>query len=368
VSLFPGTHRTKRALPRARGVRVYPSPVEEIQVTNWLRLLLCLGALPGAACAAGSSAQNTTSPGGEPVDEADAAAELPDDEGELEEDAGIDPELLEGVCGDGVCNSNETCAVCEPDCGECPVCEHAPTCTGSVALPSASLALPSFDNGERTLYVSGVDESTQMPLGTDLADTNCIAPQLRLRVRQINIVRDGVSLGSADLYCVIDASDGAHSEVMITPLQTGVGDDAPPLVFPPEAATFWGQGKPWQTLNNLTITYQCFRSVNNQSYKDVFDAIQDGATQAGGVAGQWGWAFGVGGVAAGLISAAIPQGQDQVRIKVQQTIDKSMLLELTNGRLWKIRGTGQAELIGGHWDWSLEVEAWGCSEARIVAQ
>src|SRR5262245_33904692 len=172
------------------------------------------------------------------------------------------------------------------------------------------------------------------PLGVNYDQTDCVAPQLRLRVRQINIVRDGVNLGSADLYCIIEASDGAHSEVMITPLQTGIGDDAPPLVFPPEASTFWGQGMPWQTLNNVAITYKCFRAVSNESYTKVFDAIQEGAKAAGGIAGPYGWAFGVGSVAAGLISAAIPEGQDETRISVQQIIDKSMLLELTNGRTW----------------------------------
>jgi hypothetical protein len=331
-------------------------------VTHALRLVLCLGVVLGG-CASGSSARNTVAQG-EPIDEVDAGSELPPDDEELDEDAGPDPETVEGVCGDHACNINETCASCAPDCDVCPVCDLAPTCTGSVALPSASKPLPSFDNNERPQYSSGIDELTQEPLGVDYNMTDCVAPQLRLRVRQINVIRDGVSLGSADLYCVIDASDGMTSEVMITPLQTGVGDDAPPLVFPPGASTFWGQGAPRQTLNNLTITYQCFRAVSNQSYKDVFDAIQEGANAAGGVAGPWGWAFGVAGVAGGLISAAIPEGQDETRISVQQTIDKSMLLELTNGRLWTIRGTGDAPGIGGLWDWNLQVESWGCSDAR----
>jgi hypothetical protein len=335
-------------------------------VTKSLRLLLSLGVALAGACASGSGPNGTMSLV-DPIDDGtDAGMSLDDtDEEEPEEDAGPPPEQREGACGDGVCNINETCEVCSPDCGVCPTCDLAPTCTGSVALPSASQPLTSFDNGDRVLYSSGVDEQGQ-PLGVRFDETDCVAPQLRLRVRQINIVRDGVSLGSADLYCVVDASDGAHSEVMITPLQTGVGDDAPPLVFPPEASTFWGQGMPWQTLNNLTITYQCMRAVSNESYTKVFDAIQEGATQAGGIAGPWGWAFGVGGVAAGLISAAIPEGQDEVRIKVQQTIDASMLLELTNGRTWRIRGTGDAPGIGGYWDWSLEVEAWGCSDARLT--
>lgn len=230
--------------------------------------------------------------------------------------------------------------------------------------------LESFDNGERALYTSGVDDATGMPLGVALEQTDCIAPELRMRIRQIQIVRDGVSWsaadgGLADLYCVLNASDGKHSEVMITPIQYDIGDDHPPIVMPPEAAMFWGQGMAWQTLDNLTVTYQCFLARSNEGYTKVFDAIQDGAIAAGGVAGPWGWAFGAGGIAAGLISSAIPEAMDETRINVQQTIDASMLLELTNGRRWWIRGQGDAPGIGGIWDWNIEVEAWGCSSARI---
>lgn len=341
------------------------------------QVLSAVLALSALACASGSGGKGK-GVATEPIDSSDASVgvdagapeepELPDDSDSGEEDwTPTDPRKEEGVCGDLVCNINETCASCEPDCGRCPECTHAPTCTGAVAVPSFSVHLEEFDNGDRVLYSSGVDETTGEPLGTDFTQTDCIAPQLRMRVRQIKVVRDGVSGGTADLYCIINASDGAHEEVMITPLQKDIGDDAPPILFPDTAAMFWGQGMPWQTLNNLTITYQCFRAVSNESYKKVFDAIQNGSQAAGGIAGANGWAFGAVGVVAGLISAAIPEGNDQTRIMVQQTIDRSMLLELTNGRRWTIRGTGGPTDIfgGGVWDWSLEVESWGCSDARI---
>lgn len=322
-----------------------------------------------SACASGSRADTVTAlmpDAGDGDQSAPDAAAVDDTDTDAGESKVVDPKTQPGVCGDGVCNTNESCEDCSPDCNRCLICELAPSCTGSVAVPSSAMHLGSFDNGERSLYTSGVDDATGMPLGTHFEQTDCIAPELRLRVRQINVVRDGVSFGTADLYCIVSASDGAHSEVMITPLQHDVGDDAAPLLFQPEASLFWGQGKPWQTLNNLTITYQCFRAVSNESYTKVFDAIQNGATSAGGIAGPWGWAFGVGSVAAGLISAAIPKGQDQSRINVQQTIDGSMLLELTNGRRWQIRGTGDAPGLGGYWDWSMEVESWGCSDARTT--
>jgi hypothetical protein len=330
-------------------------------VAQGVLLLAC--ASGGSKTGVHSSIDNSVVDAGAPV--VDAA--LPDEEEEEEEEE-PDPTQQKGECGDQVCNIDENCESCSPDCGRCPVCDLAPTCTGSAAIPSSAKHLEDFDNGERTLYESGVDEDAGTPLGTHFEDTDCIAPELRMRVRQINIVKDGVSGGTARVYCVVNSSDGAHSEVMITPLQPDVGDGADPLILPPEAATFWGQGKAWQTLSNLTITYQCFHAASNESYTKVFDALQDGAKEAGGVAGPWGWAFGVGSVAAGLISAAIPKGNDQPRITVQQTIDASMLLDMTNGRRWVIRGTGDGEpgnIFGGIYDWSLEVESWGCSAVRM---
>jgi hypothetical protein len=335
------------------------------------RLFGCSVLLSGvlSACASGASPSAVTAL---PID----AAQMPDqDSGALPEDTQtedsgistpVDVETDAGTCGDSVCDASESCSDCSPDCGRCPLCELAPSCSGSVAIPTSTVQLTSFDNGERRIYTSGVEQKTGKSLGTPLDQTDCIAPELRLRVRQINVVRDGVSFGSANLYCIVSASDGAHSEVMITPLQRNVGDDNPPLIFQPEASLFWGQGKPWQTLNNLTVTYQCFRAVSNESYTKVFDALQSGANSAGGIAGPWGWAFGVGSMAAGLISAAVPEGNDELRVNVQQTIDDSMLLDLTNGRRWQIRGTGDAPGVGGLWDWRLEVETWGCSDARLT--
>jgi len=40
---------------------------------------------------------------------------------------GDDPVEDETYCGDGNCDSNETCATCETDCGECSLCDVFPT-------------------------------------------------------------------------------------------------------------------------------------------------------------------------------------------------------------------------------------------------
>src|SRR6185295_4233119 len=102
--------------------------------------------------------------GGDDVNEADAGPELDSDAAPVEDDEDDeeetpDPTKEEGVCGDNICNINETCAACSPDCGLCPVCDLAPTCTGSAAIPSSAKHLDGFDNADQPIYTSGVDEN-----------------------------------------------------------------------------------------------------------------------------------------------------------------------------------------------------------------
>ena len=261
-------------------------------------------------------------------------------------------------CGDLTCNGTETCETCPRDCGVCPKCDKAPTCTGAVAIPTTSKDLPDFDNGGKNLYSCGVG------LGAAAKDTTCLDPRLRIRIRQIKISKIGVWPGDLDMYCIVNASDGATSEVAITPLQKKLGDGAS-LVFDPSVALFWGQKELHTTINNLTVTYKCLRNTDLSAYTKVAGSIKDEAIKAGGVAGPWGWAFGLGGVAAGIVEAALgASGGDTLRLSVQQTIDAGALLEMTNGRIWRIQQSGDGGGLNGKWDWTIEVESWGCADAR----
>ena len=68
-------------------------------------------------------------------------------------------------------------------------------------------------------------------------------------------------------------------------------------------------------------------------------------------------------VAAAAIGAA---QKDENRIKVQQTIPVSSLLDLANGRTWSIRTRVKdgCNLFGcsRDYDWELTVQAWGCAD------
>jgi hypothetical protein len=268
----------------------------------------------------------------------------------------VDAPVEGGTCGDFVCNVGETCANCARDCGECPKCDLAPSCTGAVAVPTNSTHLTSFDNNSSQLYTSGAG-------GTPPSSTTCLDPKLRLRVRKATITKNGVAIGSLDMYCVIHASDGATSEVAITPVQTGLSDGTT-IPFDPSVSLFWGETELHTTVNNLTITYQCLKVTDNTSVKNALAAAASAANAAGGVAGPWGWAFGLGSVAASVAGAAIPSGGADVYLNVQQTIDRTALLDLTNGRYWEIQQNGGS--WPSRWDWTLEIESWGCSDARFA--
>lgn len=263
-------------------------------------------------------------------------------------------------CGDLSCNGTETCEDCPSDCGKCPKCDMAPSCTGAISVPTSSTPLESFDNKDRNLYSCGTD------IAKPASATTCLDPQLRIRIRKIDVTKIGVWPGTLNMYCIVNATDGATSEVAVTPLQKDLKDGAS-LVFDPTVALFWGGKDLHRTINNLTITYRCYRNTDVSAYTKVFGSIKDEAVKAGGVAGPWGWAFGVGAIAAGIVEAAVgSSGGDTLRLNVQQTIDAGALLEMTNGRIWKIRQSAKAGGLDGTWDWTMELESWGCAEARPI--
>ncbi len=276
--------------------------------------------------------------------------------GNLDAAIAVDAPVEGGTCGDFVCNVGETCANCSRDCGVCPACDYAPTCTGAVAIPTMSTALASFNNNGQQVY-------TSLGTGKAPANTNCLDPKLRMRLRKLTVTYNGQITGTENLYCSIHASDGATSEIAITPLLTGVKDgDVHP--FDPTTSLFWGQTALHTTVNNLTISYQCIEATDNSSYTKALQAARDAAIKAGGVAGPYGWAFGLGGVAASVAAALIPAGGDKVWLDVQQTVDATALLDLTNGRIWEIQQNGKSNSVGTRWNYTLEIESWGCADAR----
>ena len=57
--------------------------------------------------------------------------------------------------------------------------------------------------------------------------------------------------------------------------------------------------------------------------------------------------------------------EDDLKLNAQQTIAKSEILDLTNGRVWNVRQSGGSEILFDAWDWELQIERWGCAAGAI---
>jgi len=270
-------------------------------------------------------------------------------------------------CGDGTCNGKETCVTCPDDCGACPACDLAPTCTGASSVPADATALASFDNDTQSVYSSGVDAGAG-------GSANCSDPLLKMRVSEIQIHKNGASSG-VEMFCVVQADDGQSSELMVTPDYMNLNDNNPALILSPSAGTFWGEAVNGVKLSqfNITVTYQCYMVLQPDAFQNALNAIAGVAGAAAAIPGNpYGWAFGIGGAAAAAAAAATAAGSGaSVLLSVQQTIDASSLLSLTNGRTWVIEQTGSTKLDGDcgffggcNWDWEVDVEAWGCAAPK----
>jgi hypothetical protein len=275
------------------------------------------------------------------------------------------PEAGASTCGDMVCSAGETCENCSIDCGQCPSCPLAPSCSEAVGLPANPTPRLDLDIGE------DVDAGSEAGIPSALPGTDgCQEAQLSLRIAQIT-----AHSGGGQIYCIISSTDGVASDAALTQKTKDLGDGES-YSFDPTSSIFWGgtggeDGGGSETAfattsNNLTITYNCFLVVDNSGWTAALSALSGAAQQAGGVAGPYGWVFGAGSAAASAAAAAVNAASgDDLKLNAQQTIPKSELLDLTNGRVWNVRQSGGSELLFDAWDWELQIESWGCAAGAI---
>jgi hypothetical protein len=285
-----------------------------------------------------------------------------------------------GVCGNFTCEMDETCVTCPTDCGQCPACNAAPSCSDGLAIPSQPGTL-TFDE----LSAPVANATTGVPDGGFPASIGCGGAKLRMRISRIEVDHQGKQVwlptGTLDgspqtYYCLMQASDGAivsspdagdngTIEVALTKPTASIPDHGG-ADFGPADSIFWGQAGPRLTQNNLTITYSCFQQA--QAGSNSWSAVLMAAGMAAGSlanAGPYGWAFGIADVAlqtaAAAVSAAQQQG-DWHMFDVTQTIDKSWLLPLTNGYVWSFKQGGGEAAFQYPWGMTVYVESWGCAD------
>lgn len=268
------------------------------------------------------------------------------------------PDAGPGVCGDFVCNPGEDCTSCPDDCGACPSCDYAPSCTDAVGVPTSPMAEGNLNDPGGGPWM-GDYGGVQMP-------AQCGPAKLRMRITQIHANR----LDGDPTYCIVQASDGIQSGVAITG-KSGKLSDGDTYFFDPSVGIFWGQKDLTLTKNNLTITYNCI-VVKNDKWGAVLMAAGAAAGMAGQFGGAYGWAFGLGDIGLQAAGAALAASSgDDNWFNAQQVIDKNELLDLTNGKTWTIQRKGSScggfIGIGTHdCDLSITVESWGCADAKPV--
>lgn len=283
------------------------------------------------------------------------------------DDAGLPDPDAAAVCGDNRCEASkgETCENCPADCGECAECDLAPNCTGAFSVPIEFEPLPEFNNNEQTSYGVGLD------MGIPPEETTCSAPRLKLQLSRVTAHKDGLSFagsGGFKVFCLVEASDGSDSELILTPSMDLKGDGKFAEINATNG-TFWGQGKGEvkQSQFNVAISYTCYRDKDGDVWSDVLKGISDAAGAGAGIPGNpYGWAFGLGSVAAAAAEATIQKAGLTNVLSVEQRIAKDALLLLTHGKTWSIRQKGKFDSGWGSEksDIELTVRAWGCSSPR----
>ena len=295
-------------------------------------------------------------------------ADVPTDaETELDASVPLDAEVGASVCGDSVCDpvAGETCSVCPIDCGSCQPCDFAPLCADSLLVPIEFTPLPEFNNNGQTNYGSGVG------MGVPPEETTCSAPRLKIQLSRVVAHKDGLSFGGSGgfkVFCVVEANDGKDMELILTE-QMDLEGDGKSFEIEPTSGIFWGLGTSTvkQSQFNLTLNYNCYRDKDGDVWADVLKGISDAAGAGAGIPGNpYGWAFGLGSVAAAAAEAAIQKAGLTNVLSVEQRIAKESLLLLTEGRTWSVRQKGKFDsgLGSEKSDVELVIRAWGCSTPR----
>lgn len=270
-------------------------------------------------------------------------------------------------CGDGVCaRGMEDCTSCPLDCNRCPTCDMAPSCTGALAIPTASTALTGCSN------TSGSTDRTNYACGTELGvspdATTCADPRLRIRVREVSVQRGFFDV-PRNMYCVISAEDGRHSELLLTtPREVAGNRSTTRFNLPLGQSIAWGQGDLYRSISNITISYSCFLTSNAAAAQRALMEIAGRAAMVSQHADGYGWVFGTVAVLGTIIGSSLSGGSDTRILDVQQTIAAGALLTMTNGRTWEIRGRRGDLSLSGASDVRITMESWGCADVRTTVR
>ncbi len=345
-------------------------------------------------------------------------------------------------CGDGKCDSDESCKTCASDCGACPVCNVAKACSSIGSAPGTLEPKPELnvkmeamdkekiltrliadvESGAPGMHI--IDRALKEPVAGELSaittlrehfatrpaisaalrrqltqpmlanaiavnassfnqvrdatpdagagdggvdpNASCEAPKLVMRVGKITVNEEDDDVANDIVYCNIAVESPGGSELRITP-KTKKLDEGDSHTFNGTEATFWGQKEPRAPNGDLTIRYDCYEEDASNGYGDFVKKAGELLQKEGKkieLPGGYGWIL----TAVNLVTKYLPSllalDSDDHLFIATQTIPRSEQLTLAAGRTWNVRKKGTH--YWSDWDWSLKIDAWGCTDNGVA--
>jgi hypothetical protein len=220
------------------------------------------------------------------------------------------------------------------------------------------------------------------PSPRQLADANAIAcgpPKLRIRLQSVKVLtpENEPFIGSDGdkIYCILTSESNNGSEIRITPVTPRL-DSGQSYSYSLYEGVFWGQDLPPSAATgadagggtltyevprapngDLMLTYRCWSQHNDQTWSNILSAAGNASASVAGVAGSYGWAFGLGAVVGQVAAAAVAAAQQDIATvyNAQQIIPEAQQLAMTNGVSWRVTGGKNGA------NYEMAVQAWGCA-------
>lgn len=194
----------------------------------------------------------------------------------------------------------------------------------------------------------------------DTTPAACV-PALRIRLAKITVTEEDDDIANDEVYCSISAQAKDVQELRITP-KTRPLDQGESQSFTGEDTVVWGQGKAREANGDIALKYDCFETDSSTGYNDFIKAAAAAAKKYGTkvVSSENAGYVSTG---ADLVSTFLPQilalDSDDHLFIASQTIPAASQMELAKGASWTLRKSGRH--LWSDWDWTLTMEAWGCS-------
>ncbi len=212
----------------------------------------------------------------------------------------------------------------------------------------------------------------------DVDVTPCGEPKLRIRLHNLKVLdpesEPFIGSDGDKVYCILTSESNNGSEIRITPITPRL-DSGEAYAYALYEGVFWGQDlQPQGAANDagggaityevprpprgdLILTYRCWSQHNDSTWSSILTAAGNASAQVAGVAGQYGWAFGLGSVVANVAAAAIAAAQQDVATvyNASQTIGEAQQIPMTNGVSWTVTGGKSGA------SYEMTMQAWGCA-------